>query len=126
MERTYSSNEVALAIAKEAMWLAWNAAGGPSGMGFMQNKPDADKEQVWDRAYNRGDYIGGHRDLPERVDADYVFGRMLKLRFSIKGNALDFPDHEPRGDYQGWCYKFKTYAALFDAAEASALKKKAA
>jgi hypothetical protein len=125
MERKYGSNDEALAVAKEALWLAWNAAGGPSGMGIFRNNPDASKEQVWENAYNMGDYSGRDPMEPSRVNADYVFGRMLKLRFRINGNVLDVPDHDPRGDYQGWCYQYKTYAALFDAAETEVLKKAA-
>ncbi|MFA6244195.1 MAG: hypothetical protein WC655_24850 [Candidatus Hydrogenedentales bacterium] len=125
-KRTYSSAEEALAIAKEALWLAWNAAGGPSGMGAFQNNPGADKEAVWAQAYNMGDYTGKHGGNPERINADYVFGRMLKLRFEISGASLEIPDHEPRWDYQGWSGpKYPTYAALFDEAEAE-VKQRAA
>lgn len=125
-KRTYSSPEEALAVAKEAMWLAWNAAGGPFGMGVLQNNPGADKEAVWDQAYNMGDYTGKHDGRPESVNADYVFGRMLKLRFKIVGASLEFPDYEPRWDYQGWSGKqYQTFAALFDAAE-SVTKERAA
>ena len=125
-KRTYSSPEEALAVAKEAMWLAWNAAGNPSYMGVFQDNPGASKEDVWDRAYNEGDYTGGHSGRPEYVNADYVFGRMLKLRFDIIGSALEIPDYTPRWDYQGWSGKrYPTFAALFNAAE-SALKERAA
>jgi hypothetical protein len=124
MERKYGSNEEAQNVAKEALWLAWNAAGGPSGMGHFRDKPTAGKDDVWKNATNMGDYPGARPDA-ERVNADYVFGRMLKLRFGIKGNAIDVPDHEPRWDYQAWCGTYKTYAALFDAAESNVLKKAA-
>ena len=107
MKRKYGSNEEALAVAKEAMWLAWTAAGGPAGMGMFRHNPDANKEAVW-----------GRQGLePSYVNADYVFGRMLKLRFHIRGDTLDIPDDQPCFDYQGWCGKYLTYAALFDAAE---------
>jgi hypothetical protein len=116
-ERKYDSDAEALAVAKEALWLAWQAAGGPSGMGFLQDNPAADKEAVWDRAYNKGDYFGRHGMDDCAVNADYVFGRMLKLRFEIHGAVLEIPDDIPRRDYQGWCGKYKTYQALFEAAE---------
>lgn len=118
MERKYESAEQALAVAKEALWLAWKACGGTSGMGFLKNKPESDKEAVWDNAVNMGDYNGRPRMEPG-INADYVFGRMMKLRFSINGDSLEFSDSQPRGDYQSWCYQYKTYAALFDAAEAA-------
>ena len=117
--RKYASGEEALKVAKEAMWLAYGAAGGPFGMGFMQVKADAAKEEVWSRAFNMGDYAGRGGMPPSEVNGDYVFGRMLKLRFSIKGDSLEIPDHEPRNDYQAWCDDYPTYAALFDAAEKS-------
>jgi len=124
MERKYSSTDEAVAVAKEALWLAWNAAGGPSGYGFFRDKPSATKEDVWQNAITSGDY-SGVRASAERIDADYVFGRMLKLRFRVNGSALDVPDYQPRGDYQGWCHQYSSFAALFDAAEAQALKKAA-
>ena len=67
-------------VMKEAFWLAWNACGGPLGMGFLQNKPDATKENIWDNVTVSGDY-----PMPinrGEVYGDYVFGRMMKLGFS--------------------------------------------
>lgn len=124
MERKYGNPEEALNVAKQAMWLAWNAAGGPSGMGFMRDNPSADKEAVWKNAYNREDYYGAGQDK-QRINADYVFGRMLKLRFTLQGATISHDDYEPRRDYQGWCGKYPTFASLFDAAEAEVLKQAA-
>lgn len=119
MERTYDSSEQALAVAKEVIWLAWNACGGPSGYGFLRDKPGADKEAVWEATIGRTDY-DGFRARDNHVDADYVLGRMMKLYFRIEGNKLTgISDYPPRGDYQAWCYRYKTYADLFDAAEAA-------
>jgi hypothetical protein len=42
-ERKYKDHDEALAVAKEAIWLAWNAVGSPGGMGWLQNNPEADK-----------------------------------------------------------------------------------
>lgn len=118
VERRYSSDEQASFVLKEALWLAWQAAGGPQGMGFMQDRPHADKEAVWDQAYNMKDYSGRLPYLGADLNADYVFGRMLKLRVRRPSpETLSFSDSEPRHDYQSWCGKYKTYAALFDAAE---------
>ena len=123
MERKYESAEKALEIAKEAMWLAWTACDCSVGMGVFQANDAVKKDKVWEQAYEMGDYSGrGGMDKSE-VDADYVFGRMLKLRFHIKGDTLQLPDDTPRGDYQGWCYKFKSYADLFDAAEQAAMRR---
>ncbi len=117
MERKYQSNEQALSVAKEALWLAWNACGGPAGMGFMQDKPGADKDAVWKQTVTRGDYSGVGTEDKSRIDADYVFGRMMKLRFSVKDNAVNVPENTPHPAYQGWCNRYKTYADLFNAAE---------
>ena len=122
MERKYENNEQAQAVAKEAIWLAWLACGGPSGMGFIQNKPDADKEAVWKQAFECLDYSGMDGGHWERINADYVFGRMMKLRFSVKGHVIDVPEHEPHPAYQGWCHRYKTYAKLFDSAETAMRK----
>ena len=116
INRDYESKEHALAVAKEAVWLAWQACGGPSGMGFLRNNPGADKEAVWKNAYGNEDYKTRH-GAPEDVYADYVFGRMMKLYFRIAGNSLNIPTDECRRDYQSWCGKYPTYSALFDAAE---------
>lgn len=115
--RIYASPAEALAVAQEAVWLAWSAAGGTSGYGFLRDNPDADKAVVWDNAYNMGDYSGRHGERASSVNADYVFGRMLKLRFEISECNLEIPDSTPRRDYQGWCGKYPTYQSLFDAAD---------
>lgn len=123
MERKYGSNEEALNVAKRALYLAWKAAGGPTGAGFLQDRGEQPEEDVWKRAYGMGDYSGRRAGTPpERVDADYVFGRMLKLYFTVKGSTINHSDNEPRRDYQAWCGRYPTYAALFDAAEAEVLK----
>lgn len=116
MKREYSSSEKALEVAKEATWLAWNACGGPLGFGIFQDNPAAKKEDVWNRAYSQGDYAGRHGG-PEDVHADYVYGRMMKLYFTVEGNVIKHRDDAPRDDYQAWCRHYPSYAALFDAAE---------
>lgn len=118
MKREYASEAEALAVAKRALYLAWTAAGGPQGMGIMQDKGKQDEAAVWDQAYEMRDYSGRLKSEPAgRVNADYVFGRMLKLRFSITGKEITFDDCEPRSDYQSWAgRKFPTFASLFDAA----------
>lgn len=120
MIREYKTSEMAIAVAKEALYLAWIAAGGSQGIGFLQDKPSATKEDVWDNACNMGDYPGASRGTNGRINADYVFGRMLKLYFKMpSATSIDVPENKPRYDYQSWCGKYKSYADLFDAAEAS-------
>lgn len=124
MERNYDSNEAAINVAKEAVWLAWNASH-VAGAGFLQDRgPNQDREKVWDHAYNQRDYAV-RNGPPERINCDYVMGRMMKLHFTVKGATITHQDYEPRLDYQSWCRVYPTFAALFDAAEA-ALQKEAA
>ena len=124
MKREYKSQEEATAVLKEVVWLAWVAAGGPQGMGFMRDNPNANKDAVWNQAYNKLDYSGRRPGDGENLNADYVFGRMLKLYVGRPtSTVLAFSDNEPRRDYQSWCGKYKTYAALFDAAEATCAPK---
>ncbi len=120
MKREYANEQEATEVLKEALWLAWVAAGRPQGMGVFRDNPGANKEAVWDQAYNMKDYSGRPSSLRNDLNADYVFGRMLKLSVQ-RDNAttLQYSDSEPRADYQSWCGKYKTYDALFDAAEQS-------
>ena len=124
MERKYGSNEEALNVAKEAIYLAWQACGGTAGMGFMQDRGEQGKDAVWDQAYNQKDYPV-RNGSPESVSADYVFGRMMKLRFAVKDGIIKHDDQAPRSDYQAWCRRYSSYAALFDAAETEVLKQAA-
>ncbi len=116
MKRDYKNKTEVESVLKEVLWLAWNAAGGPAGMGFLQDSPGATKEDVWKNATGLGDYA-----MPTshdgRLNADYVFGRMLKLRLEYSDTHIEVPEHEPRSDYQAWCREYPTYAALFDAVE---------
>ncbi len=127
MERKYSNPEEALNVAKTVIYLAWQACGGPSGYGVLQDQGDQERDKVWDQAFNMKDYSGRMGLAPGYVNADYVFGRMMKLRFTLDGNKITgISDSTPRGDYQGWCYVYKTYDALFDAAEKTVIEKLAA
>lgn len=107
-------------VVKEAFWLAWQACGGPHGMGAFQDNPTADKEAVWCNAYGKGDYPGGNSgggNKPGRVHGDYVFGRMMKLCISWTETEIDVPEGNPRPDYQSWSCKFATYEDLIEAAD---------
>src|SRR5260221_14295620 len=100
--RKYESAERAMEIAKKAVYLAWQACGGTSGFGILQDRGAQPLEAVWDQAYNRKDYSGRHSGTPaSEVSADYVFGRMLKLYFSVDGDSVYVSDNQPRRDYQG-------------------------
>jgi hypothetical protein len=105
------------AVAKRAFWLAWQACGGPLGMGFLQDNPDATEEDVWANVQSYGDYPATPARGAGEVYGDYVFGRMMKLglRFSTDTVGTDYPD-EPTPDYQGWCIKYPTHEDLIEAA----------
>ena len=104
-------------VVKTAFWLAYEACGGPMGMGVFQAKSDVDKEKVWTNINTSGDYACGH-STPGDLYGDYVFGRMIKLsiRYHMKKGIVSVRDDKPRGDYQGWCHKYKTYQALIESA----------
>ncbi|GAH75852.1 unnamed protein product, partial [marine sediment metagenome] len=105
-------------FAKRIMWLAWQACGGPLGMGFLQDRPTATEEEVWENVASCGDYphgkdIPGYR-RPGEVHADYVFGRMMKLTLKFHDNAIEISDGWNR-DYQAFCGKYPNAKALLDA-----------
>lgn len=113
-------------VVKEAFWLAWNACGGPMGMGIFQNNPGASKEDVWKNISVRGDYPGG-TSLPGMIGVkeengkgqaygDYVFGRMMKLSLRWEGKDIEIEESKPRADYQSWCCKYPTYQSLVETA----------
>ena len=105
------------AVVKEAMWLAWQACGGTTGMGFLQDRDGVTKEDVWKNVLTNGDYAKSH-DFPQgRVYGDYVFGRMMKLGFEFDKDSITFRDSAPRADYQSWCHKYPSYQALVEAAQ---------
>lgn len=115
--RQYKTEAQADEVLKEAVWLAWQATEGFKGAGFFQDRPTATKDEVFSRAFNEGDYCARF-SKDKHLHADYVFGRMLKLRVTRPTpNVLEFSDDVPRPDYQSWSHKYGTYVALFDAAE---------
>lgn len=105
MKRTYSSNDEALNVAKEAMWLAYQASS-PAGLGLLHERGGESRGTVISETFNEAG-MGS---------ADYCHGRMMKTHFRIKEGVLSCND-TPRYDYQSWAYKYPTYAALIDAAE---------
>jgi hypothetical protein len=123
MERKYASEAETTEVLKESVWLAWQASG-VHGLGVLQDNPTAQREKVWEQAYNERDY-SGRKSTGGDVNADYVFGRMMKLYVRRPdATTIEIPDGEPRGDYQSWCYQYPSFSALFDAAE-KAIQKQA-
>ncbi len=104
-------------VAEEAFWLAWKAAGGPSGMGFLQDNPGATKDEVLSNARYSADYpLNLRTDRPSEISGDYVFGRMVKLTIQYDDAGVTIPDDDPRPDYQGWSVVYPTYSGLVEAA----------
>ena len=103
-------------LAKEIFWLAWQACGSPLGMGFLQNYPNATKEDVWNNVVNAGDYPGKAWNKEDNPYADYVFGRRMKFGLSIKSDGVDIFERSLRSDYQSWCVTYPTIKDLVDKA----------
>lgn len=110
-------------LAKEIFWLAWQACGGPRGMGFLQNRPEATRDDIWNNVSCSGDYPI-NRSEPQRPYADYVFGRMMKFGMEITDHSITVRDGQPRGDYQSWCAIYPTYEGLVAEAQKSLAAKK--
>jgi len=109
-------------VAKEALWLAWQACGGPLGMGILQDNGGATKKDVVENVMSHGDYPGAALIFKQRkgeINADYAFGRMMKLRCEFKKGSILYPESKPTFDYQSWCVVYPTYEELFKAAEMS-------
>ena len=110
-------------ILKEMFWLAWKSSG-VFGMGVLQDKGDANKNEVWNNILNNGDYPGGSLGLRTddngfiNIFADYVFGRMMKMSvsYNAKNNEISFYDNELSLSYQSWCKDFKSYQDLYERA----------
>jgi len=108
-------------LAKEAMWLAWKACGGPKGMGVFQDRPLATKVEVVAAAAGAYDYGGSvHKQSgPGTLDGDYVFGRMMKLRMQFAGNEITLTDGPLSPGYHDWDRLYPSYEALLIAAAES-------
>lgn len=114
------------AVVKRAFWLAWQACGGPLGMGMFQDNPNATEDGVWDCVREAWNYPGGssimQSNRPGEAHADYVFGRMMKLHLKWGKDWVEVPEpkhDKPRPDYQAWCRKYPTINALVEAANVS-------
>lgn len=111
-------------VVKRAFFLAWQACGGTFGLGFLQDRPGANEEDVWNNVCTRGDYYGGLTTFGvDRGEAygDYVFGRMMKLSMSFDDDkgTVSVSSREPNPEYQGWSATYPTYTALVQAAVGS-------
>lgn len=107
-------------VVKRAMFLAYEACGGPLGMGVFQARNGVTEDDVWKNVTTNGDYAGNFApkvcEEHGAAKGDYVFGRMMKLSCNWEGSDLTYSKNNPTLDYQGWCHKYKTYDKLFSTA----------
>lgn len=103
-------------FAKRLFYLAWQGCGGPLGMGILQNRPNANENDVFNNVLTAGDYACNFRGLRE-VYGDYVFGRMMKFGFELcdEQDVLEFRDGEFRRDYQGFSRVYPNLQSLLNA-----------
>lgn len=109
-----------LEVAKEMVWLAWQACGGPLGMGWLQNRPGASKQEVWAATMSsRHGFIDLEHSTLEVVKADYVFGRRMKLYFWYTNIEVGYDDYREQAspDYNAWAGTYKTLGDLLAAAK---------
>lgn len=106
-----------IAVVKRAFYLAYEACGGSSGMGFLQARNEVSEEEVWQNIRNSGDYPGKpFVECDGKAYADYVFGRMLKLGLDWDDDYVLWHDRDLSIDYQAWCGKYATVELLLMAA----------
>lgn len=112
-----------VAVAHEFFWLAYQASR-PMGMGHMRSRDDATKEMVWESVTGKAltDYAVP-TGSDSRPRADYVFGRMMKVRLTINADSIEVPDGETDREYQGWCGQYPTFEALGRAAIEAEVRK---
>ena len=63
------SADQTVAIVKRAMFLAYQACGGPLGMGVFQDRGAVTEEQVWKNVCTNGDYLFGAPAVDKTAEA---------------------------------------------------------
>lgn len=112
--------EEAVSLAKRMFFLAYEACGGPVGMGFFQAREGITEEQVWQNVCIEGDYTANFRGSNEkRPYGDYVFGRMMKWGCNLNDATAEVRQEKFRPDYQGFSRIYRTPEDLVSAAIAS-------
>lgn len=102
------------ALAKRMLKLAWDASS-VRGMGVLQDRgPALSEDDIWSRKSDNG--FGCKEGT---INADYVFGRMMKLRLGYDATSVTIDDEYWSPDYQSFCRRFNNAEHLFDAAVAS-------
>ena len=107
-------------LAKSFFWLAYQACGGPLGMGFLQARDSVTADDVINNVETSGDYHGDPHTADGEYYGDYVFGRMMKTGLRFNGQEVSVDDEPARPDYQAWCHKYPSQNDLFMSAAADA------
>jgi hypothetical protein len=95
--------------ARRMLRLAYDASRAV-GMGFLAARDRVTDAELWtDATYAR----------PDGVNADYLFGRMMKLRFTFGPDWVDGSDGAYSRDYQSFAGKYPDFASLAAAAGAT-------
>lgn len=107
-------------MAKRMMKLAWDACGGPTGMGVLKDRGQVSEDAVWKNVCSQGDYAGArHKEPNGSAYADPVFGRMMKLNIYFDANGVKGDGTPYRRDYQAFAMKYKQIDDLVIAAAES-------
>ena len=116
IEKTLKNKKEATNVAKRMFWLAYNASE-ILGMGMMSAVADATEDDVYKQVSGQDshDYIS-KQGSSEKLNGDYVFGRMMKLTISVDGKTLLWGNDNTDISYQSWAKKYPTKTELFEAA----------
>lgn len=99
-----------------ALWLAFQASA-PMGMGFLHA---SHASQQTEETLFEACEPDAASDAAIDIYTDYVFGRMMKTRFTVGADgALKISPETPRHDYQSWSGVYPTATALIKATEES-------
>lgn len=104
-------------LASRMFFLAWKACGGTTGLGYLQDRPDAFENDVFKNVVMQGDYYPiERRTMFGDLHAEYVFGRMMKLTIRIKEDSVQILNDKFFINYNGF---YSTYPTPQDLAKAA-------
>lgn len=107
------------AFVKRAYKLAYDACGGPFGMGILQARGQAGEEDVFRNVISNADYPRSgesvrHAERAKNGDfyGDYVFGRMMKLGMRIREGVVEIWDGNWDREYNAFIGEYPNGEAL--------------
>lgn len=99
---------------KRLFWLAWLASV-TLGAGRLRARPNATEDEVWQNVCGQDDYVL-NTNKPGKLDADYVFGRMMKLEVTFTATTFEITrGKSPRSEYQSWALVYPSVEQLIEA-----------